>query len=35
VSEVHQDGVGVPDQLERLWTPHRLAYIAGVFSPAM
>jgi len=34
VSEVHQDGVGVPDQLERLWTPHRLAYIAGENKPA-
>ena len=25
----HQDGVGEPDELERLWTPHRMAYIAG------
>ena len=24
---VAQDGVGVPDALQRLWTPHRLAYI--------
>jgi len=24
-----QDGVGVPDALQRLWTPHRLAYIQG------
>ncbi len=24
-----QDGVGVPDELERLWTPHRMAYISG------
>jgi ATP adenylyltransferase len=24
---VPQDGVGVPDALQRLWTPHRLAYI--------
>lgn len=24
---VAQDGVGVPDQLYRLWTPHRMAYI--------
>ena len=25
----HQDGVGVPDGLSRLWTPHRLAYVSG------
>lgn len=24
-----QDGVGVPDALQRLWTPHRMAYIKG------
>ena len=30
---VHQDGVGVPDALERLWTPHRLAYIQGENKP--
>ncbi|WP_158889763.1 HIT family protein [Amycolatopsis anabasis] len=24
-----QDGVGVPDALQRLWTPHRLAYVQG------
>jgi ATP adenylyltransferase len=29
-----QDGVGVPDELERLWTPHRMAYIAGENKPA-
>lgn len=23
----HQDGVGAPDELERLWTPYRMAYI--------
>ena len=28
-----QDGVGVPDELERLWTPHRLAYIRGENKP--
>lgn len=28
-----QDGVGVPDDLERLWTPHRLAYIKGENKP--
>lgn len=27
------DGVGHPDQLQRLWTPHRLAYIRGENSP--
>lgn len=30
----HQDGVGEPDELERLWTPHRMAYIAGENKPA-
>jgi len=30
---VHQDGVGQPDQLERLWTPHRMAYIQGENKP--
>jgi len=29
-----QDGVGDPDELERLWTPHRLAYIKGENKPA-
>lgn len=29
-----QDGVGVPDALQRLWTPHRLAYIQGENKPA-
>jgi ATP adenylyltransferase len=24
-----QDGVGTPDGLARLWTPHRMAYVAG------
>ena len=32
--ELHQDGVGVPDELERLWTPHRLDYIRGHNKPA-
>jgi ATP adenylyltransferase len=27
-------GVGEPDGLERLWTPHRLAYIEGESKPA-
>lgn len=26
---VEQRGVGVPDRFQRLWTPHRLAYIKG------
>jgi ATP adenylyltransferase len=30
---VRQDGVGVPDALERLWTPHRMAYIRGENKP--
>ena len=30
----HQDGVGVPDELERLWTPHRMAYIRGENKPS-
>jgi ATP adenylyltransferase len=29
-----QDGVGVPDALQRLWTPHRLAYVQGEKKPA-
>ncbi len=32
--ELHQDGVGVPDELERLWTPHRMAYIQGENKPS-
>ncbi len=31
---VIQDGAGVPDELERLWTPHRLAYLTGENKPA-
>jgi len=30
---VGQDGVGVPDPFLRLWTPHRMAYIAGENKP--
>jgi ATP adenylyltransferase len=26
---VEQPGVGVPDRLQRLWAPHRLAYVTG------
>ncbi|HET6697597.1 MAG TPA: HIT domain-containing protein [Nocardioidaceae bacterium] len=33
-SVLRQDGVGVPDELERLWTPHRMAYIRGQDKPA-
>ena len=28
-----QDGAGVPDEFERLWTPHRMAYIRGENKP--
>ncbi|MFD0559640.1 ATP adenylyltransferase [Stackebrandtia endophytica] len=28
-----QRGAGVPDSLERLWTPHRMAYIQGESKP--
>lgn len=31
---LRQDGVGEPDGLERLWTPHRMAYIKGESKPA-
>ena len=30
---VAQDGVGVPDEFMRLWTPHRMAYIEGENKP--
>ena len=29
----HQDGIGEPDGLDRLWTPHRMAYIRGENKP--
>jgi ATP adenylyltransferase len=29
----HQDGVGIADELDRLWTPHRMAYISGENKP--
>ena len=29
-----QDGAGEPDAFERLWTPHRMAYIKGEGKPA-
>ena len=31
---VHQDGIGESDDLERLWTPYRMAYIRGENKPA-
>jgi ATP adenylyltransferase len=31
---VAQNGIGVPDALQRLWTPHRMAYIRGQEKPA-
>src|SRR5215212_728256 len=30
---VRQDGAGEPDGLDRLWTPHRMAYIRGENKP--
>jgi ATP adenylyltransferase len=30
---VNQKGVGEPDDLDRLWTPHRMAYIRGENKP--
>jgi ATP adenylyltransferase len=30
----HQRGVGDPDAFQRLWAPHRLAYILGENKPA-
>jgi len=29
-----QDGVAIADGLQRLWTPHRMAYIEGAAKPA-
>ncbi|MCH1867557.1 HIT domain-containing protein [Nocardioides sp. CFH 31398] len=29
-----QDGIGEPDALDRLWTPHRMAYIRGENKPS-
>jgi ATP adenylyltransferase len=31
---IHQDGIGEPDGLERLWTPYRMAYIRGENKPS-
>jgi ATP adenylyltransferase len=33
-SSQHQDGIGQPDGLDRLWTPHRMAYVRGESKPA-
>jgi ATP adenylyltransferase len=30
---LHQDGIGVTDELDRLWTPYRMAYIRGENKP--
>ena len=30
---LHEDGIGAPDGLERLWTPYRMAYIRGESKP--
>jgi ATP adenylyltransferase len=30
----HQDGIGDPDAFQRLWTPHRMAYIKGEGKPS-
>jgi ATP adenylyltransferase len=32
--EHRQDGVGEPDAFDRLWTPHRMAYIRGEGKPS-
>ncbi len=32
--ELRQDGAGAPDAFERLWTPHRMAYILGENKPS-
>jgi ATP adenylyltransferase len=31
---LRQDGIGAADDLDRLWTPHRMAYIRGENKPA-
>src|SRR5690625_4425394 len=36
-SEAHSEFdpvAGVPDSFQRLWTPHRMAYVAGAAKPA-
>ncbi|MEU6426939.1 HIT domain-containing protein [Microbispora sp. NPDC046973] len=31
---IEQEGAGVPDSFQRLWTPHRMAYIKGENKPS-
>ena len=31
---LHQDGIGATDELDRLWTPYRMAYIRGENKPS-
>lgn len=32
-ASIRQDGIGTADALDRLWTPHRMAYIRGENKP--
>jgi ATP adenylyltransferase len=34
MTEEQQHGVGTPDAFQRLWTPHRMAYIKGEGKPS-
>ncbi|MBE3013887.1 HIT domain-containing protein [Microbispora sp. NEAU-D428] len=31
---IEQEGAGIPDSFQRLWTPHRMAYIKGENKPS-
>lgn len=31
---IEQAGAGIPDSFQRLWTPHRMAYIKGENKPS-
>nr|WP_310739047.1 HIT domain-containing protein [Microbispora sp. H10830] len=31
---IEQSGAGIPDSFQRLWTPHRMAYIKGENKPS-
>ena len=33
MESLHEDGIGAPDGLDRLWTPYRMAYIRGESKP--
>src|SRR4030088_144817 len=33
-TDAAQDGAGIPDGFQRLWMPHRMAYIKGEGKPA-